>query len=71
MLCVYSNEEDIVENEDLHKLQVLKRKVMRDQKKVTKSAIELGYQRKQLEAEVWAFQEMKRELQLLEIVNET
>lgn len=43
---------------------------MRDQKKVTQSTLELGRQRTQLEAERWAFEEMKRELQLQEILQE-
>ncbi|GAA5812034.1 hypothetical protein MFLAVUS_005483 [Mucor flavus] len=51
----------ISDNEDI---------VMQDQKRVTRSAIELGQQRAELEAERWAFQEMKREIELQEILKE-
>lgn len=43
---------------------------MRDQKKITQSALELGKKRSQLEAERWAFEEMKRAIQLQDILQE-
>jgi hypothetical protein len=60
-----------LESDDQLKYQILKKNTMREQRKITKSAIELGYERTKLEAERWAFQEMKRELQMQEILEET
>lgn len=60
-----------LESDDQLKYQILKKNTMREQRKITKSAIELGYARTKLEAERWAFQEMKRELQMQEILEET
>lgn len=62
-MCVYSSEDD-------SKYELLKKKAMREQKKVTESAIELGNQRAQLQAQRWAFEEMKRELQLKDILQD-
>ncbi|CAO3649908.1 unnamed protein product [Mucor hiemalis] len=68
-----SESEDSVielENEDETKYNSLRKKALRDQRRITESAIELGQQRAALEAERWAFQEMKREIQLQEILQE-
>lgn len=68
-----SESEDSVEdleNEDEYKYNSLRKKALRDQRRITESAIELGQQRAALEAERWAFQEMKREIQLQEILQE-
>ncbi|KAG2229306.1 hypothetical protein INT48_005343 [Thamnidium elegans] len=65
-----SDNEDIVDEDDSYQYQLLKKKVMQDQKRVTRSAIELGQQRAELEAERWAFQEMKREIELQEILKD-
>jgi glucan biosynthesis protein len=78
-----------IENQDQFKYHSLRKKAIRDQRKITESAIELGQQRAALKvrylssihgyrllillkkkAERWAFQEMKRELQLQEILQE-
>lgn len=59
-----------MDEDDSYQYQLLKKKVMQDQKRVTRSAIELGQQRAELEAERWAFQEMKREIELQEILKE-
>lgn len=69
-LITKCSNEDIVDEDDSYQYQLLKKKVMQDQKRVTRSAIELGQQRAELEAERWAFQEMKREIELQEILKE-
>ncbi|KAI8989490.1 Afadin and alpha-actinin-binding-domain-containing protein [Pilobolus umbonatus] len=44
-------------------------KALQQQQQVTQSAIELGKERTRLEAERWAFEEMKRELEMSNIIN--
>jgi hypothetical protein len=54
--CIYScfmcsSEDSVIdlESEDSYKYRVLRKKAMRDQRRVTETAIELGYQRSKLE----------------------
>ncbi|KAG2201268.1 hypothetical protein INT47_006771 [Mucor saturninus] len=61
----------ISDSEDESKYDQLKKKAMRDQKKLTQSALELGKRRSELEAERWAFEEMKRAIQLQDILQES
>ncbi|KAI8343887.1 Afadin and alpha-actinin-binding-domain-containing protein [Chlamydoabsidia padenii] len=51
--------------------QQLRKKAMKDQEKITKAAIDLGNERMKLEAEQWAFREMKRQAALTELMDST
>ncbi|KAI9474267.1 MAG: Afadin and alpha-actinin-binding-domain-containing protein [Benjaminiella poitrasii] len=60
---------DELQQSNLLKKQQQKKKAIQDQRKITESAIVLGQQRAQLEAERWAFNEMKRELEMQKVLN--
>ncbi|KAL7310250.1 hypothetical protein PS15m_009771 [Mucor circinelloides] len=71
---VISDSEDSVEELEsasaIHKSRLLKKKQIREQRNITNAAIELGQERAKLEAERWAFTEMKRQLEMQEILND-
>ncbi|KAI9300346.1 hypothetical protein BJ944DRAFT_244279 [Cunninghamella echinulata] len=52
------------------RLQHFYNKAKREQQKVTENAIKLGNERTKLEAEKWAFEEVKRQEKLTEIMND-
>ncbi|SAM08002.1 hypothetical protein [Absidia glauca] len=51
--------------------QQLRKRAIKDQERITKAAIDLGIQRTKLEAEKWAFDEMKRQAALAEVLEPT
>ncbi|KAG1458702.1 hypothetical protein G6F46_002169 [Rhizopus delemar] len=55
---------------NVSKYKSLRKKAMRERRKITEAAEELGKQRAQLNAELWAIKEMKYELQKREILEE-
>ncbi|CEP11194.1 hypothetical protein [Parasitella parasitica] len=62
--------EDLQSSSAKHKYRFLKKKAMQDQHNITNAAIELGKERAKLQAERWAFTEMKRQLKMQEILND-
>ncbi|KAL0088033.1 Afadin and alpha-actinin-binding-domain-containing protein [Phycomyces blakesleeanus] len=53
-----------------NRLERLRKTALKDQRRVTDAAIRLGNERKMLKAERWAFEEMKRELKMKDILSE-
>ncbi|CAO3644392.1 unnamed protein product [Cunninghamella echinulata] len=70
-LDISDSEDSVAEDESTTlRLQHFYNKAKREQQKVTENAINLGNERTKLEAEKWAFEEVKRQEKLIEIMND-
>ncbi|CEG82270.1 hypothetical protein RMATCC62417_16367 [Rhizopus microsporus] len=56
--------------ENIAKYKTIKKRIIRDRRKITEAAEELGKQRAQLEAEKWAIKQLKYEIQKREILDQ-
>ncbi|RCH87311.1 hypothetical protein CU097_004375 [Rhizopus azygosporus] len=56
--------------ENIAKYKTIRKRIMRDRRKITEAAEELGKQRAQLEAEKWAIKQLKYEIQKREILGQ-
>ncbi|KAL4215888.1 hypothetical protein CU097_014246 [Rhizopus azygosporus] len=56
--------------ENIAKYKTIRKRIMRDRRKITEAAEELGRQRAQLEAEKWAIKHLKYEIQKREILDQ-
>ncbi|KAF7726804.1 hypothetical protein EC973_008405 [Apophysomyces ossiformis] len=60
-----------IENRTEPKLKRLRNEIKKEQRQLTEAALKLGDERKRLAADRWAFNEMKRELEMKKILSDT